>query len=165
MIFQGLLLFFCLASLAGGSPIENLTPIILFSKNYFFLNIVVTCDRQKKVLSSQNVLPRIFLEIRYLIWRYAHLNRLLGGSSLIQLNIEPEHDNRTVCCNHKTVVAYLLYLLHFSKGRSCPGIYSAGIYSYSNSSLLWVLPLLLIFLLFFYILYICSTHGQMGLDM
>ena len=44
-----------------------------------------------------------FLEIRYLIWRYAELNRLLVGSSLIPLNIELEQDDHTVCCNHKIV--------------------------------------------------------------
>ena len=38
---------------------------------------MVTCDKQQKVLSSQNVFMCIFLEIQYLIWRYAELNRLL----------------------------------------------------------------------------------------
>ena len=49
MIFQEKL-FFCLAALAGGSPIENL--ILTF----FVFNILVTCDQQQKVLSSQKVL-------------------------------------------------------------------------------------------------------------
>ena len=82
---------------------ENLTPIFFVSKKSFFQNIMVTCDQQEKVLSNQNVLLWIFLEIRYLIWRYAELNRLLVGSSLIPLNIELEQDDRTVCCNHKIV--------------------------------------------------------------
>ena len=37
------------------------------------------------------------LKIRYLIWRYAELNRLLVGSGLIQLNIELQQEDRTVC--------------------------------------------------------------------
>ena len=44
---------------------------------------MVTCDEQEKVLSRQNVLLWIFLEIRYLIWRYADLNRLLVGTGPI----------------------------------------------------------------------------------
>ena len=64
---------------------------------------MVTCDQQEKVLSSQKVLLWIFLQIRNLIWRYAELNRLLMGSGLIQLNIELQQDNRTVCCGHNTV--------------------------------------------------------------
>ena len=66
---------------------------------------MVTCDRQEKVLSSQNVLLWIFLEIRYLIQRYAELNRLLVGSSLIPLNSKLQQDDRTVCCNHKIVIS------------------------------------------------------------
>ena len=61
-----------------------------------------TCDQQEKVSSSQNVLLWIFLEIRYLIWRYAELNRLLVGSDPIPWNIELKQDDRTVCYNHKT---------------------------------------------------------------
>ena len=64
---------------------------------------MVTCDQQEKVLSNQNVLLWFFLEIRYSICRYAELNRLLVGSSLIPLNIELKQDDRTVCCNHKIV--------------------------------------------------------------
>ena len=64
---------------------------------------MVTCDQKEKVLSSPNVLLWIFLEIIYLIWRYAELNRLFVGSSLIPLNIKLEQDDRTVCCNHKIV--------------------------------------------------------------
>ena len=60
---------------------------------------------RKKVLSSQNVLLWYFWEKIYLIWRYADLNRLLVGSSLIPLNIKLKQDNRTVCCNHKIVAA------------------------------------------------------------
>ena len=37
MIFQGLLVFFCLAGLAGKSPIENLTQIFFVFKKSFFL--------------------------------------------------------------------------------------------------------------------------------
>ena len=37
---------------------------------------MVTCDQQEKVSFSQNVLLWIFLQIRYLIWKYAELNRL-----------------------------------------------------------------------------------------
>ena len=62
---------------------------------------MVTCDQQEKVLSSQNVLLWIFLQIINSIWRYAELNRLLVGSSLIPLNNELEQDDRTVCCNNK----------------------------------------------------------------
>ena len=67
---------------------------------------MVTCDQQKKVSSSQDVLLWIFLEIRYLIWRYADLNRLLVGTALILLNIELKQDGRTVCCNHTDVTKY-----------------------------------------------------------
>ena len=62
-----------------------------------------TCDQQEKVSSSQNVLLWIFLDIRYLIWRYAELNCFLVGSILIPLNIELKQDDRTVCYNHKIV--------------------------------------------------------------
>ena len=64
---------------------------------------MVTCDRQEKVSSSQNVLLWIFLEIRYFILRHAELNRLLEGSSLIPLSIKLKQDDRTICCNHKIV--------------------------------------------------------------
>ena len=64
---------------------------------------MVTCDQQEKVFYSQNVFLWIFLQIRYLIWRYAESNRLLVGSSFIPLNIEQEQDDRTVCGNHKIV--------------------------------------------------------------
>ena len=43
------------------------------------------------------------LEIRYLIWRYAELNRLLVGTCLFSLNIELKQDDCTVCCNHTDV--------------------------------------------------------------
>ena len=65
---------------------------------------MVTCDEKIKVLSSQNVLLWIFLEIRYLIWRYAELNRLLVGSGQIPLNIELKQDDYTVCCIHSVVM-------------------------------------------------------------
>ena len=64
---------------------------------------MVTCDQQEKVLSGQNVLLWIFLEIRYLIGRYAELNRLLVGSGLFSLTIELQQDDRTVCCGHTDV--------------------------------------------------------------
>ena len=64
---------------------------------------MVNWDKQEKVLSSQNVLLWIFLEIRYLIWRYAESNHLLVGSILIPLNIKLKQDDHTVCCNHKIV--------------------------------------------------------------
>ena len=64
---------------------------------------MVTCYQQKKVLSSQNVLLQICLQMRYLIWWYAELNCLLVGSGLIPLNIELQQDNRTVCCGHTAV--------------------------------------------------------------
>ena len=66
---------------------------------------MVTCDEKEKVLSSKNVLLWIFFKIRYSIWRYAELNRLLVGSGQIPLNIELQQDDRTVCCSH-TVVIY-----------------------------------------------------------
>ena len=59
---------------------------------------MVTCDQQEKVLISQQVLLWIFLEIRYLICRYAELNRLFVGSGLTPLNVQ--QDDRTVCCGH-----------------------------------------------------------------
>ena len=37
MNFQELLVFFCLAGLAGGSPIENLIPTFVVFKKSFFL--------------------------------------------------------------------------------------------------------------------------------
>ena len=80
----------------------------LFLKNLFFWNIIVTCDETIKVLSSQNVLLWIFLEIRYLIWRYAKLNRLLVGSGQNPLNIELKQDDYTVCCIHSVVRGYSL---------------------------------------------------------
>ena len=64
---------------------------------------MVTCDQQKKVLSSQKVVLWIFLQIRNFIWRYAELNRLLVGSDLISLNIELQQDDRTACCRHNAV--------------------------------------------------------------
>ena len=79
---------------------------------------MVICDWQEKVLSSQNVLLWIFLEIRYLIWRYAELNRLLVGTGLISLNIELKQDDCTVCCGYTDVGSMisktnaLLGLLH-----------------------------------------------------
>ena len=69
---------------------------------------MVSCDQQEKVSSIQNVLPWIFLEIRYFIWRYAVINRLLVGSSLIPLNIKLEQDDRTDCCNQKIVMHKVL---------------------------------------------------------
>ena len=45
----------------------------------------------------------IFLEMRYLIWRYAELNHLLVGSGQIPLNIELKQDDYTVCCIHSVV--------------------------------------------------------------
>ena len=65
---------------------------------------MVTFDLQEKVLSRQNVLLCVFIEIGYLIFRYSELNRLLVGSSLIPLNIDLEQDNHTVCCNRKIVI-------------------------------------------------------------
>ena len=69
----------------------------------------MTCDKQEKVLSSQNVLLWIFLQIRYFIWRYAKLNRLLVGSGLIPLNIELQQDDRIVCCGHTSVPQHPLF--------------------------------------------------------
>ena len=63
----------------------------------------MTCDEKIKVVSSQNVLLWIFLEIRYLILRYAELNRLLVGLGQIPLNIELKQDDYTVCCIHSVV--------------------------------------------------------------
>ena len=64
---------------------------------------MVTCDEKVKVLSSQNVLLWISLKLRYLIWRYAELNRLLVGWGQIPLNIELKQDDRTVQLCLKTV--------------------------------------------------------------
>ena len=71
---------------------------------------MLTCDEKIKVLSSQNVLLVIFLEIRYLIWRYAELNRLLVGSGQIPLNIELKQDDYTVCCIHSVVICRVIIL-------------------------------------------------------
>ena len=68
----------------------------------------MTCDQQKKVLSSQKVLLWISLEIRYLIWRYAEFTHLLVGSGLIPLDIEFQQDDRTVCCGHRDVAEVLI---------------------------------------------------------
>ena len=64
---------------------------------------MVTRDRQEKVLSSHKVLLWIFLKTRYLVWRYAELNRLLVGSGLIPLNIKLQQDDRTICCGRTDV--------------------------------------------------------------
>ena len=66
---------------------------------------MVTCDEKEKVSSSQNVLLQIYLKIRYLIWRYAELNRLLVGLGQIPLNIELKQDYRSVCCSHTVVMS------------------------------------------------------------
>ena len=66
--------FFCLAGLAGGSTIENLTPILVF-EIFFYWTIMVTCDQQEKVASSPKILLGIFLQIHHFFWRYAELNR------------------------------------------------------------------------------------------
>ena len=65
---------------------------------------MVTLDQQENVLSSQNLLLWIVLEIRYFIYRYAELNHLLVGSGLIPLIIELQQDDHTVCCGHIDVV-------------------------------------------------------------
>ena len=70
---------------------------------------MVTCDEKIKVLSSQNVLLWIFLEIRYLIWRYAELKLLLLGSGQIPLNIELKQDDYTVHCIHSVVKCIFSY--------------------------------------------------------
>ena len=109
MIFQDLL-FFLLGGLGGGFPNwkshSDFFVLIFFS----FLNLMVTCDQQEQVLFSQKVLLWIFLEIRYLIWRYAGLNRLLVGSGLNPLTTELQQDDRTVCCGHTDVWTFM-YLL------------------------------------------------------
>ena len=64
---------------------------------------MVTCDQQEKILSNQNVLAWIFLQIRNKFWRHFELNCLLVGSGKILLNIELQQGDRTVCCGHKTV--------------------------------------------------------------
>ena len=64
---------------------------------------MVTCDQQEKVLTIQKVLLWIFLQIRHLICRYVELNHLLVGFGLIQLNIELQQNDRTVCCGQNTV--------------------------------------------------------------
>ena len=87
-----------------GSPqLKIFSLIFLFSKNLFFWNIMVTCDEQEKVSSSQNVLLSIFLKIRNFILRYGELNRLLVGLGQIPLNIELQQDDRTVWCSHTVV--------------------------------------------------------------
>ena len=109
--------FFFLAGLAGGSPIKNLTLFFLFSKNLFFsITSWWLVINRKKVLSSQKVLMWIYLQIRYLIWRYAELNPLLVGSGQIPLNIDLQQDDRTVCCGHNTVIGskecfWMIYVL------------------------------------------------------
>ena len=70
---------FGLAGLAGGSTIENLTQIFLFSKYICYWNIMETCGRQEKVASGCQVLLGIFIQIHNLFWRYAELNRFWVG--------------------------------------------------------------------------------------
>ena len=70
---------------------------------------MVTCDEKIKVLFSQNVLLWIFLEIRYVIWRYTELNPLLVGSGQIPLNIKLKQDDYTVCCIHSVVACIALH--------------------------------------------------------
>ena len=73
---------------------------------------MVTCDQEEKALSSQKVLLSNFLEIRYLIWRYAELNRLLVGTSLIPLNLELQQDNHTICCGEKWLPFEFICAVH-----------------------------------------------------
>ena len=112
MIFQGLLVFSAWRAWRGGPQLKISLRFFGFqqkkSKTSWWLVIY-----RKKVLSSQHVLLWIFLEIGYLIWRYAELKRLLVGSSIIRLNIEFEQDNRTVCCNHKIVSCGYLLMRQF----------------------------------------------------
>ena len=82
---------------------KNFQNFLVFKKSFFLKHHGDLWSR-RKVLSSQKVLLWIFLEIRYLIWRYAELNRLLVGSGLIPLNIELQQGNRTVCYGHTDVV-------------------------------------------------------------
>ena len=53
---------------------------------------MLTFDQQEKVLSGQNVIMGIFLQIRNLFWTYDELNRSSVGTSLIPLNMS---SNRT----------------------------------------------------------------------
>ena len=80
---------------------------------------MVTCDQQKNVLPGQNVLLWIFLEFRYLIWRFPELNRLLVGNGLISLNIELKQDNCTVCCSHTDVSRYGTQKRHSKMALNC----------------------------------------------
>ena len=102
MIFQGYF-FFLLPGWAGLGPQLKISLRFYGLQKIFFFYIMVTFDQEEKVLYSQNIFLWIFLEKRYLIWRYAELNRLLVGSSLIPFDIDLEQDDRTVCCNHKIV--------------------------------------------------------------
>ena len=58
--------FFLLAGLSEGSIIESVTLIILVFKFFFFyLNIMMTGDQQKKIVgSSPEVILGIFLQIQ-----------------------------------------------------------------------------------------------------
>ena len=80
-----------------------------------------------------------FLEIRYLIGRYAELNHLLVGSSLIPLNIELQQDARTVCCGHTDVHTVLRGHVSLSRLPTYPGtvqgLASFGSQPYDFSSL------------------------------
>ena len=85
---------------------------------------MVTCDQQEKFCLVKMYYSEFFLPIRYLIWRYAELNRLLVGSSLIPLNTEltqlairslrPEHFSTSevvlhTCGPTQTVAKYVPY--------------------------------------------------------
>ena len=74
-----------------------------FKINFFYWNIMVTCDQQEKVAYSPKVSLENFLQLTNKFWRYAELNSLWVGWSEIPILWELQQDNRTVCCGHTTV--------------------------------------------------------------
>ena len=59
--------------------------------------------KRKKFCLVKMKYCEFFLKIRYSIWRYAELNRLLAGSGQIPLNIDLKQDDYTACCSHTVV--------------------------------------------------------------
>ena len=113
MIIQGLLVFFAWRSWRGGHQLKISLWFFCFQNTFFSKTSCWLVINRKK--SSKNVLLWIFLEIKKIILRYAEMNRLLVGSSLIPLNIELKQDDCTVCCNHEIVTA-----LHCAERSGAP---------------------------------------------
>ena len=94
--------FFLLGGLGREVPNWKSHSDFLFSKNLFSeTSWWLVMKREKFRLVKMYYCD--FFKIRYLIWRYAELNRLLVGFGQIPLNIELQQDDRTVCCRDTVV--------------------------------------------------------------